>query len=205
MAAVDDILRATLKGTIQASDIWNLVFHYVVITGSETNYATIAAAIDTALDTAFNALEANISTHIESFGLDLFEWDFVDNEWDGKAGVVSSALVGLEAGDRLPNGNSMVIRFVTEELRRQGRKFIPGITEVDSSNNTVSVSMLATLVTAMNLLNNDIVAGGATLRPCTFNDTPLSPRFETHSKFVSTAFANTFVGYQRRRQPGAGA
>lgn len=205
MAAVNDILRATLKGTIAATDVWNMVFHYIVITGSETNYGTIATAIDTAIDTAFNALEAHISTAVLATGLDLFEWDFTDNEFDGKAGVVSTALNGLAVADRTPNGLSMVLRFQTEELRRQGRKFIPGITEVDLSQNTVNAATLATLVTAMNLLNNDIVAGGATLRPCTFNDTPLSPRFETSSKFTDTAFANTLIGYQRRRQPGSGA
>lgn len=160
MATVNDILRATLKGLIHGADVFNNVFHYVVITGTENDYTVIATAISAALDTAFSGLEVAISSGVQSDGLDLFEWDFTNNEWDGKAGVVSSALIGIQAAEMLPNGDSIVLRFVTEELRRQGRKFIPGLTEFDCNKNDLSTAIIATALVSANLLNNDIIAGG---------------------------------------------
>lgn len=205
MATVNDILRATLKGSVGLIDDLNMVFHYIVITGTETDYSAIAVAIGSALNAAFNGMEGNISDRVNMTELDLFEWDFVNNEFDGKASAVVTSLIGEGLGAALPDGISVVMRFLTEELRRQGRKFVPGVLEADTTDNTILSGLLTPALATAALLNDDIIAGGATIRPCTFNSTPTSPRFETASKFVQTAFVNTLVGYQRRRQPGSGA
>ncbi len=205
MAGENDILRATLKGNIAAADVVNMVFHYVVTTGVETDYSAIAVAIGTALNTAFADLEAFVSSRINMTQLDLSEWDFVDNEFDGKATAVVTSLIGTDATAADIDGAAMVLRFITEELRRQGRKFIPGLTEGDITDNALAAPLIAAGLASAVILNDDFVAGGATLRPCTFNSTPLSPRFETESRFVPSAFVNALVGYQRNRQPGAGA
>ena len=205
MAAVNDILRFTLSGNINLTDLVNMVFHYVVITGSETNYATIANAIAGDLATAFDGIEAHITTEIVMDTHDLWEWDFVNNEMDGKASGTNTVLLGESASPGEPNGIAALMRFATEELRRQGRKFVPGMLEANVTNDALQSLILTPLIATAALLNNDIIAGGATLRPCTFNSTPLSPRFETHSKFIQTSFVNALVSYQRRRQPGSGA
>ena len=205
MALVNDILRANLRGDFASTDIWNMVFHYRVTLGTESDYVVIATAIEAHLSVAFALMEGSISLDVDTQDLDLAEWDFSANEFDGKANVVSSALNGGEAGDPLPNGVSIVMRFITEELRRQARKFVPGITEIDCSANAISGGLLAEAALTSAILNNTFVAGGVTLAPCTFNDTPLSPRFETSSLFIDTSFINSLVGYQRGRQPGAGA
>lgn len=202
---VNDILRATLKGTIASADLVEMVFHYICITGTETDYTAIATAIGTQINTAFGGLEAQTSTRINMNGLDLFEWDFVANEMDGKAGIVTTALVGTAGGAALPDGSAGVMRFVTEELRRQGRKFVPGIIEANTTDNALAAAWVTPALATAALLNDDIITGGATVRPCTFNSTVGSPRFETASKFVQTVFVNALVGYQRRRQPGSGA
>lgn len=205
MAAINDVLRATLRGSIASADLVEMVFHYVVITGTETDYTAIATAIGTALNTAFSGMESQLSDRINMSQLDLFEWDFAANEFDGKAGIVSTSLIGTRVGEARADGIAVVMRFVTEELRRQGRKFVPGLTEDNVSVNSLQSGILTPALATAALLNNDIIAGGATLRPCTFNSTVGSLRFETHSKFVQTAFVNALVGYQRRRQPGSGA
>lgn len=205
MATVNDVLRATLKGDIRNQDIYNLVFHYIVTAGTETNYDTIATAIEAALDVAFTGMEGQISLDVDMSELDLFEYDFVSSEFDGKASVSASALNGASAANMMPSGISVVMRFATEELRRQARKFIAGVTEPDVLQDTLQSLILTPALATAALLNDDIVAGGVTLRPCTFNTDPLSPKFETESRFTQTAFVNVLVGYQRNRQPGAGA
>lgn len=205
MAVVGDILRATLKGDIRNADVVNLVFHYIVTAGTELDYVVIATAIESALRIAFAGMESALSTDFDMDEMDLFEWDFALNEFDGKASVVSTALNGLNAGNMMPSGISVVMRFATEELRRQGRKFIPGLTEPDVLQDGLQSSILTPSVVTVALLNNDITAGGVTLRPCTWNTKVGGPRFETASRFIQTSFVNTLVGYQRNRQPGAGA
>lgn len=205
MAAIGDVLRATLKGDIRNQQAVNLVFHYIVTVGTETDYVAIATAIEAALDLAFVGMESAISSDFDMAELDLFEWDAVLNEFDGKASVLSAALNGSSAANMMPNGIAVLMRFATEELRRQARKFVPGLTEPDVLQDTLQSNILTPSVASAALLNDDIVAGGITVRPCTFNTEVGGPRFETASRFIQTAFVNANVAYQRRRQPGAGA
>lgn len=204
MATVNDILRATLVYNIAAASVGNLVHHYRVTVGTETNYVTIATAIEAALDTAYNPAEAFMHNDIAPVSLELAEWDFTDNEWDGKASVTALVPNGGATGDALPAGVSALMRFPTAELRRQARKFVPGMAEINVVGDGHTAGAIVGYLAASALINNDIVAGAVTLRPCTFNDTPLSARFETSSDFSTTSIVNTNVAYQRRRQPGAG-
>lgn len=204
MAAANDILRATLVYNIGTASVGNLVHHYRVTVGTETDYVAIATAIAAALNTAYAAAEAFMHGVISPVSLELSEWDFTDNEWDGKASVTSLVPDGSATGEALPAGVAAVLRFPTAELRRQARKFLPGMAEVNVIGDAHTAGALAGYVTAGAIINNDVVAGGVTLRPCTFNDTVLSVRFETWSDYSTTSIVNTLVGYQRRRQPGAG-
>lgn len=205
MAAVNDILRLTLSGSILSIDLVQMVFHYVVIAGSETDYDSIATNIAADLATHFAGMEAAIADEVQMTNHDLYEWDFTSHEFDGKASGTNTVLEGTGGSTPEPNGIALLMRFHTEELRRQARKFVPGMIEANVANDALQSSVLTPAIATAALLNNDITAGGATLRPCTFNSTPSSARYETHSKFTQTSFVNALVAYQRRRQPGSGA
>lgn len=204
MAAVGDILRATMVGVTLEAQVFNSVYHYRVGAGTETDYDVIALAIVAAWDTAYALIESKIHADTDSAELELSQWDTVNKEFDGKATVVCLSLAGSDVADPLPGGNALVVRFITEELRRQGRKFIPGMIESQNSGNNLSAGLVVDLILFAASINNFITAGGVTLVPCTFNSTVGSPRFDTHSLFTDTAFVNTKSGYQRRRQVGAG-
>lgn len=204
MATVNDILRATLNFNIGGGSVGNLVHHFRVTVGTETDYVLIATAIETALEIAYLAAETKMSINVDPVSLELAEWDFVGNEFDGKSSVTATVPDGSTVGDPLPSGIAGLMRFPTAELRRQARKFIPGLVEAEVAGDVISAAQVADYVTSAALLNNDIIAGGVTLRPCTFNSTVGSPRFETSSDFSTTSIVNLLVAYQRRRQPGAG-
>lgn len=205
MATVGDILRMTMSIDMPAAVVAQLVFHWKVATGSETDYAAIGLALETRLQTAFDDITANIAAAVTGSEVSLAEWDFVDNEWDGKDTQATTGYTGLEAvTEMLPHGDALLMRFITEELRRQGRKFLPGLTEAGSEAGSWSSGVITNALLAAGTLNNVVTAGGLTADPCTFNDTPLSARFETASLFTPTALVNTFVSYQRRRRPGVG-
>lgn len=205
MAAEGDVLRANLRGNYDSSDVWNMVFHYSVTAGSSSDYNAIATDIEAQFATAFALVNDDLGDHTQTDDMDLSEYDFVDHEFDGKATIASSALLGTDPAQGNPNGIACVLRFITEELRRQARKFVPGVTEVDIDENSLSASLIVSLALCAAVLNNNFTADGLSLHPCTFNTTLLSARYETLSLFTQTAFVNTFVGYQRGRQPGAGA
>lgn len=204
MATTDDILRSTLVGVMLDSQTWMNVWHYRVVSGTELDYAVINDAIEAHMDTAYALIEASVASSVDTIDLLLSEWDFTDNEWDGKDQSSAGCLNGSGAGDSAPNGISAVVRFVTDEIRRQGRKFIPGVIETHLSGNTISVGFASDLVDFADIMAADVTAGGATLRPCVFNDKVGTPRFETSSDFTGDLFVNADVGYQRRRQVGAG-
>lgn len=204
MASVGDILRATTVFVLPTGDVGNMVFNFVGIAGSETNYALIANAIEAAHELAFADLEVEMAIAVEPDELTLAEWDFTLNQWDGKATVISNYPDGSEAGGVAPTGIACVARFITEARRRQARKFYPGIPEAHVNVDALDASWLAAAVLTTIDLNEDIIGGGLTVRPCVFNDTPGEVLFETHAELVQVSFVNTNVGYQRRRQPGAG-
>lgn len=205
MATVNDVLRATISGTMLDAVTWNMVFHYLVTVGTDNDYLTIAAAIETQLQAAFVALEAQLHQDVASSNLVLAEWDFADNEFDGKAQVISDVLEGVAAFQGLPNQVGVLMRWPTAELRRQARKFVPGLHENAAFDNNIGGVVIAAAATSAAILNNTFAAGLLTLHPCTFNTTVLSPRFETSSLVnVTDFFVNTGPGTQRRRVPGAG-
>lgn len=204
MAGVGDILRATTVFVLPNNDVGNFVWNFVGVAGSETNYATIANAIEASHETAFADVETDTSLGVDPDELQLAEWDFVLNQWDGKSAVIANYPDGSEAGELNPNGIACVLRFITEARRRQARKFLPGIPEAHQNNDALSAGYIANAVLTSVNLNDDIIAGGLTLRPCVFNDTPGEVLFETHAELIQVSFVNTLVGYQRRRQGGAG-
>lgn len=204
MAEVDDILRVTLNFAVSGSSVANLVHHFRVAVGSDSDYTALASDINDALETAYASAELRMSSNVVPISLELSEWDFTDHEWDGKASVAATVPDGTIAGDALPAPVSAVLRFPTLELRRQGRKFLPGMVEQDSVVDSMSGASATDFTTSAALMNNDISAGALTLRPCTFNDTPLSVRYETWSDFSTTSIVNLVYGYQRRRKIGVG-
>lgn len=204
MATTDDILRASLIGVMLDAQTWMNVWHYRVVSGTELDYDVINAAIEVQMDTAYALIEASVAASVETVDLLLSEWDFTDDEWDGKAQSSAGCLDGSGTGDSAPNGIAAVVRFVTDEIRRQARKFIPGVIETHLAGNSISVGFASDLVDFADIMAGDVTAGGATLRPCVFNDKVGTPRFETSSDFTQDLFVNADVGYQRRRQVGAG-
>ncbi len=205
MTTTGDVLRATVKGNLFSADVANMVFHYLVTAGTETDHQLIADNIIAALIIAFAGMESRIADDVLMDEMDLFEYDFVLSEFNGIASAVGDVLAGVNAASMEPNGISIVMRWPTVALRRQARKFVPGVIEADVTDNALAALILTPALATAALLNSTIIAGGVTMRACTFNTTASSPRFETASVFGSVAIVNTLVGYQRRRQPGAGA
>jgi hypothetical protein len=204
MAAVGDILRATLVMAQLDAQIANLVYTFRVISGSEADYDVIAAAISAWHAVAETGVMDSFLNDIASIEFNVAERNLATNQWDGKATVAHTSYTGTHAGEGIPAGNAVVLRYITQAARRQGRKFLPGIPEALVNGNTLNSVLLADVILFALDTVLDITAGGATLRPCTYNVDPLSALFESASEMTGVTVLNTFSGYQRRRQPGDG-
>ena len=204
MATTGDVFRVVLDGRTVDSQTWQNVWHFYVSSGTSVDYPAILTAIEATFDTNYALIESQLSTSVTTNDIILSEWDFTNHEWDGKAQSSAGCLTGILAVDDLPAGNAVVIKFFTEELRRQGRKFIPGIVETLCTGNDLGAGLVTAAVNFAAASDNSISADGLTLLPCTFSDDAASVRYETHSLFSGSYFVNSKSGYQRRRQVGAG-
>ena len=204
MATTGDILRVVLDGTTIDSQTWQNVWHFYVSAGTSIDYDAILAGIEASFDTSYALIESQLSDGVQTRDIILSEWDFTNHEWDGKSQSSAGCLTGALAVEDLPAGNAVVVRFFTEELRRQGRKFIPGIVESLCNGNDLAAALVTAALNFAGDVVGSITADGITCQPCTFSDDALSVRYETHSLFNGDYFVNSKSGYQRRRQVGAG-
>lgn len=199
--AVGDIYRVTAQWTGHGGqDIAQWVWHYRQATGGDIAAATIAAAIVTNFQTAWDNIDGIVSADWTADTLELALWDAVLNQFDTiHTESPLSNLDGTGSGDNLPNQDSLVVKFFTAVGRSIGKKFIFGV--LDSLQ--LDESFLSTAVTPAALFAADfdsaVSASGATFNPGNFNSTT-----ENFTPWSGTVEANVLVGSQDRRRRGIG-
>lgn len=111
-----------------------------------------------------------------------------------------TTLDGTDTSQLVPTGAALVLRGLTNVLRRQGRKFIPGLTEGFSAGTGWSAPLLTAAATS----------GLAWITPFTGSASAedWTPGVYTRLTGILTGFTEVVVngihGYQRRRKPGVG-
>lgn len=199
-----DIVKFVAKGTMESGNEWNWVWHYIVSLGATETDLVVLTALRDHLDTVALGMEVHQSTSIDSTECELFVWDAVLNRFDGTAQIGWLTHLGTNVAEVVPNQLAMLMKAFTAVGRRQGRKYIPGLTETAVAGNAwSSASLAAALVFAAGMDN--LVSGGAlTLLPGTFNVDPLSALFETFENFAGVVAVDTVPSTQRRRKPNVG-
>lgn len=204
MLDLNDVIRIVVTLTMPDSVLAQLVYHYLVVAGSGADPATVLSAIATDLGGSFGFIEQDISDQVASSELEMFQWDFALDQFDGVASQALGNIAGTNANEMLPHGVAPVVKFFTETSRRQGRKFIPGYTEDTQDEGTLTGVVVTRLVTFATSFNDDIVSDGVTISPGNFNVDPLSSLFETFAQWSNSSAIATIIGYQRRRKAGVG-
>lgn len=202
--AVGDVVRIVAEWDMPLGTISQMVYHYIGESGTTATDLQVATSAEAQLDLAFDDIDQHISNQVTGSTLDVLLWDFVLNRWDGIADVPLVGADGISVSEMLSHGDAALAKFFTDSSRRQGRKYIPGMVEPVTSFSTITAAVLVDIGFFAAVLDNDIVAGGLTLRFGTFNTDPLSPLFETFSRSNGTVLAESIIAYQRRRRPGTG-
>ena len=106
------------------------VWHYVMTSGADASSSGLLTSIDTMMQVAFGEIDLGIHEDFEAVLLEIREWDFINNRFDGIGSLALAGIVGLNAGDYEPHGVAALGRVITETARRQGRTFIPGMADI---------------------------------------------------------------------------
>jgi len=192
-----DILRVSAEISKQ-NDTYVNVYHLKASFASDQDDEDVFDAVRAWLGDAYDYLDdlMNDGYDFEQVTVVNLTQDTVvgQDDWD----TVTS---GASNADDLPRQCAPVIRFPTNVLGSQGRKFMLGFTETENSG---SGNLSSTLQTALGNFAAEILDGVAV----TINDDLIPGNWNIGlSRFVPwiSAIVNTFFGTQRRRVVGSGS
>lgn len=193
-----DVLRATAQFTLGRGAAMQAVFHYEYSGAGDTD-DEIGDEIGAQIDAAYTDLEARLDEMVQSEQMSVWKWDTALDEWNGIYQEDWTGVVGLLAGEQLPNGAAALIKPLTNLPRRQGRKFVSGLGTAMYEDTGWSISTLANLALYLADIVDSIPTDNGSLAPGVFNTVT-----ESFAPFKNAGIVNAFASYQRRRRPGVG-
>ena len=190
-----DVLRVTAKFSLGGVTMMNTyeLIHAGVASVTE---AAAQAAIATWMNTAYASVQPHMSDALSFSEIDVIN-------------VTQGTPVGLSAWPTLTVGGSSaqasplqicyLVRFPTNYLGSQGRKFIPGLTEstLDAAGFITGLATGALTNYAFEIVNGLLISGEDFVSG---NNNVLKARFAAYTGAV----VNAIVSTQRRRKQGVG-
>jgi len=206
MATIDtgDILQVVQTWDCPLASVAQNVWHLEMVSGAGADSDDILTGIETQQEVAFGDIEAFIADEFHVVFYELRRWDFTLHRFDGVGSVATSDLNGDTVADYEPHGVAALGRIITEASRRQGRTFIPGISDTNVVDGVLSVAAEAGLLLYLADFVTQLSVTGGVFDWCTFNVTPASPAYETASRATGVVVANSLPSYLGKRKPGVG-
>lgn len=201
---VGDILRVVAEWNIPDGSVAQLVWHLEAVSGSTVTDLVVGAQAIVELTAAWAIMEDYIADVVTGGTLEMYLRDTVLHRWDGVYANNIAALDGLDAAEMIGHGTSALVKMFTSKARRQGRKYIMGLTESDQADGTLVGLVLTAAALFMARLDDDFSAGALNLEVGTYNTDVESPLYETFSAASQGVQAEGILAYQRRRRPGTG-
>lgn len=200
MIEAGDVVRIVISWLINNADTVQMVFHYLMGSGSDQDASDVLSDIVASLAAGWvTHAEDQIVDNLQADIAEMYVFNTGTGNFDGVA-TQTHTMDGAATTTPEPNGVAALIKFFTAIGRYQGRKYIPGLRQGTVGSDGV---FNATAETAFALLGadwNDIVtSSGVEFQPGVFN-APAN-RF---TPFIQTAQADTVPAYQRRRRNGVG-
>lgn len=201
---IGDVVEVVQTWDTPLASVAQNVWHLVMVSGAGADSDDILPAVLTQQQVAFAFVAAEVNTGFSVVLHELRKWNTTTKRFDGVDSQAASLMVGTSATDYLPHGVAALGRIVTAVARRQGRTFIPGMTDANVVGGLLAAGMEADLVSYLGIFDTDISITGGLFSWCTFNVAPLSPVFETTSIAIQTVIANSLPSYLGKRKPGVG-
>lgn len=202
--AVNDIIRVVAEWDIPDGTIAQLVWHMHGASGASATDAVVGAAVLAALEAAWLNIDQDVSDTVTGSLIEIYRRDLVNHRWDGIDSRPITAADGTDASSMISHGAAGLFKIFTSLSRRQGRKYLMGMTEGKQDDGTLNPAPLTNLALFAAALDNPVTAGALTLNYGNFNTDPSSPFYETFATASGAVQAEGILAYQRRRRPGTG-
>lgn len=200
-----EVIRISFRSTLQDGQDHVNVYYAVANFASTGADADVYAAVNDWLDDSYSDLNAHISNTFSPVDLKIDVVEFIGGVLTitrnlGLWPFIQTAFNPTGAGDTLPPGVALLVKFLTTVGKTYGRKFIGGLIEA-SQNGGVPTGLLpaAAAAYATKILGGAIVAATGTLDPGV-----MSERSDSFVPFTSADMGGT-LAYQRRRRLGTGS
>ena len=202
--AVGDYIRVVAEWDIPDGTIAQLVYHFHGATGSPATDTVVGGAVLAALHAAWLQIEDYVSDLVTGAELEVYLRDVANHQWDGIYTGVLTAADGADVTPMISHGAAGLVKIFTYAARRQGRKYLMGLTEGDNDDGSLVGAVTTALALFAADLDDPVTAGALTLNYGNYNTDPLSPLYETFATASQTVQAESIIAYQRRRRPGTG-
>lgn len=151
-------------------------------------------------DTMYAHITSQISNTLDGNYVAVYKYDAVHDDWD-EVGSASWVWNPANTGENTPRGCAGLIRLWTEDPDVQGKKYIAGFTETNTSFGTLQATPLAAMANFAGAWWDAFTGSvsGATWTPGIWS---------VVGKVLQIALehyaASAIVAYQRRRKPNVG-
>lgn len=195
------VLRLVAGMLFPDNVVAQMVFHLVAtdLSGGDDD-ATVVSDLKAYARLGLVDLIADIASDMACDEVVVYEYDPVDEDFD-EVGRDDYTVIFTGAGDHLPHGVAAIINFLTTDPDVQGRKFIPGMIEGNSTDGGWVASLIANLVLAGVSWSEQYTdaTSGNVYTPAVWSPTNLNA-----FGMIGHGAVSTIPGYQRRRKPGVG-
>lgn len=201
---VGDVIRVATTGTAPQTSVFQNVWHYKMTAGAGCAENVFLAGVVAQYAQAWDEMDALISDQYQVNLIEAWTRDPALQTWNGIGQISAGPLVGLSIGDPEAHGVAIVGLIVTELARRQGRHFLPGVSDAQLDLGLWEAGCLVAFALYLAEFVQTLSLTGGTFTWCTYNDTPGSKYEESASLYDGTVIINEIAGYQRRRKPLVG-
>jgi hypothetical protein len=201
-----DVLRVACRTNLESAQDCVNVYHFEAQFFSDQDDSDVLAAIVDKMQTAYSALNPNISNLVDVIDIKVDVVEFIGGvlkivravglvPWSG------GAFSPTAAGEALPPGVAGLVKFLTGIGKVYGRKFIGGIVEASQAGGVLGSGFLTQLGTyaAALMVPIEVISGANLLQLGV-----MSSKLATFVPFLSVDVTD-IVAYQRRRRPGSGS
>lgn len=199
MAEQGDVIRLTIIIEMPASVIANLVTYFRQVGVTSTDDATVADDFVSKIETDFLAeLEGVVSDDVAWTRADFALWDTVLEEWNTFAQVPLTGLQGGSIGTFDTHATAGLVKFFTNQARRQGRKYLPGLISTTIASSLWNGSAVSNMLSWGAEWVDGWVGDTVGFNMGVWNETA------GFKAFTGDVEVNDQAGGQDRRMPGVG-
>lgn len=198
--AIGSVVRASMSFSAPAASIAQMVFWFKLSTADVAFSDVIADVAAYFANNHLNEWDDIAADVAEAFLVEADEMN-LDGTVKNQIGSNEISRFGLDAGHLLPAGVAAYIQVDSEANKAKGRKYLPFLTENQSTDGLWNAATLAKLAAfLLDYLGVVGVTGGGLLLPGV-----LSRPLAAFQLFTGSGYTTDTPAYQRRRKPNVGS